>query len=64
MIKLHPRYEHVTRANLAIQQAVIAQVQAEELTYAELVSILAAIIQSWTRTEIREERHGPAESGV
>ena len=54
--KLHPRHEPVVLAGIDISKAIREAAQKYELTYAELISILAQQIASWTKSEIREER--------
>ena len=54
IMKLHERNDFVARKSLAIQEAVLKN--AEGLTFAELVSILTAILASWARSQVREER--------
>lgn len=57
---IHPRHDQVTRASIDISQAVVDAVKKHELTYAELVSLLAAALASWTKFEIRSERETDA----
>ena len=53
-MKPHERHDIVTAKQLAIQEAVLKN--ANGLTFAELVSILTAILASWAKSQVREER--------
>lgn len=55
-MNLHPRHDQVSRAGLTIKEDICATVVKYGLTFAELIGILAEVIASWTKSEIREER--------
>ena len=55
-MRLHPRHDQVTKADLQIKQAVTFAVKQHELTYGELVGILAGVISSWAKFQVRDER--------
>jgi hypothetical protein len=57
-MKLHERHDQVARAGIDIQEAVLKAVRKYELTFAELVGILANCIAGWAKSEVREERQG------
>lgn len=63
-MKLHPRHDQNVKARLAIQEAVIAAVKDFDLTFAELISILAGQINSWTVLQVRSERLEDKERGA
>lgn len=53
-MRLHERHDLTTKAAIAIQLAVVEK--AKGLTFAELTMIMAGVIQSWAKFEIRDER--------
>lgn len=55
-MKIHPRHDPVTKADIAIREAVAQAAKENGLNFAELVMILANIISGWSKFEIREER--------
>ena len=55
-MKLHPRHEKVERARLSLAVSVVAIVQEEGLTHAELASVLIGELAKWNRYAIRDER--------
>jgi hypothetical protein len=55
-VKLHERHDSTVKAHLAIAEAVVGAVKQYDLTFAELMSILAAEIASWAKYSIRDER--------
>jgi hypothetical protein len=55
-VKLHPRHDQVTKAGLQITQAVTFAVKQHELTYGELMGILAEVISTWAKFQVRDER--------
>ena len=57
MPRIHPRERLVAEARHDISTAIIAAAKAYDLTHGELTMILAGEIQSWTKYQIREERH-------
>ena len=61
-MKLHPRYDTVTLASNELSQGftkLVSDVNSKYgLTFAELIGILAQIMQSWCKLEIRSEQ-GP-----
>ena len=53
----------MTKAKIELSEAVVTAVQKHGLTYAELVSIFAEILQSWSKFVIRDERaNGPEQA--
>ncbi len=56
-MKLHPRTVAVKHAALEIGQMVNTTVKNYELTYGELMRILAQELDSWARYLVRDERH-------
>ena len=42
-------------ADIEIKEAVCSAVVKHELSYCELIAILAGVIQSWTKSEVREQ---------
>lgn len=59
-ITIHPRYWVAEKAHNEIDKFVCDKVAEHELTYGELVSILARIIVSWCRYQIKDEREEAA----
>lgn len=55
-MKLHERYQPMTRAKFAVEKRLIEVVQEFDLTYAEVWGILCEIGASWAKGAIREER--------
>lgn len=54
-MKLHPRHEPRTLAGIRISEAICEVVQTYNLTYPELISILAQQVMSWTKSQLRPE---------
>jgi hypothetical protein len=55
-MRLHPRHDAVTAADLEIRQAITAAVEKHKLTFAELTMILANSLAWDAKYEIRSER--------
>lgn len=55
-MRLHARHDQTAMASMAISAAVCDAVKQFDLTYAELVAMLAQEIVSWTKYQVREER--------
>ncbi len=62
-MKLHQRSFIVQQASIDVNKAVVEVVQKHNLTFAELVHVLASCLQSWARFEVREERAEEAARG-
>lgn len=54
---LHPRHNQTARASIDINKAVCEAAGKHGLTFAELVNILAAVLASWSRSVVKEERN-------
>jgi hypothetical protein len=55
-MKLPARHEPTVKAKIEIEKAIAAAVGIHELTYAELMWILAQEMAGWTKWQIRDER--------
>ena len=55
-MKLHPRHQPMTRAELDIRDAIGKAVQDHNLTFAELWHVLSMASASWAKGAIKEER--------
>lgn len=56
MTKMHPRHQIVSKAKSKITEAILDILKEYDLTYGELMSILANEIRSWAGYMIRDER--------
>lgn len=56
-MKLHPRYAIAKQAELQIGAAISAAINEHDITYAELLIILASEQRKWATYLLREERH-------
>jgi hypothetical protein len=56
-VKLHPRYAITTAAEIQIGEAISAAITEHDITYAELLVILAGQQQKWATYLLRTERH-------
>ncbi len=56
-MKLHPREQKTKKASLALEEAVLNIVREHDITFIELVQMLAACLQSWSKYALRAERH-------
>lgn len=57
MPRLHERTRIVQQASTKITKAIVDVVNADDLSYMEVLSILGEEIQRWTRHGLRQERH-------
>ena len=57
-VKLHPRHEIVTRAELDFTDAYLKVMQQCNLTPLEWTRIFLNAAQKWSTYALREERHG------
>ena len=55
-MKLHERHEPVSLASCELHTAVLESVKRHRLSFAELASILASVLTSWAKYEVRDER--------
>lgn len=55
-MKLSPRHEPTTLAGIELSTAVCEIVKKHDLTFPELVSLLAREMTSWTKWQLRDER--------
>ena len=60
--KLHPRYVVTAEAGAEINKAVANAIIKYQLTYGEITALLASEIASYAKYQVREERHGNAET--
>jgi hypothetical protein len=56
-MKVHPRYFIVSKAEVELSTFLLDLQQKHDLTYGELFKILAAMMASFAKYLIREERH-------
>jgi len=56
-MKLHPRHEIVETAKREIAAAVSGAISEHDLTYAELLTVLTEVQQTWLRYMLRDERN-------
>lgn len=56
-MRLHPRYTIAKAAELQIGAAISAAIKEHDITYAELLVILAAEQRKWATYLLRTERH-------
>lgn len=54
--QLHPRHKKVEAAKMRIVQTILDVTKAEELTFAEVLCILAEESRSWAYAAMKEER--------
>ena len=55
-MKVHPRTRVVTAARINLSDAVCSIVEEHDLTYGELLSILAQATATWAAYAVRDER--------
>ena len=56
-MKLHERVMIVQAARLEVSQATLAAIEKHNLTYGEVTAILAEVLATWAKYQIRGERH-------
>jgi hypothetical protein len=56
MTRIHPRHKIVSKAKSEIGETIINAIKEYDLTYGELMSILANEIRAWAGYMIRDER--------
>lgn len=63
-MRVHPRHNDVTFADLAIREAVVAAAEKHRLTFAELTSILGNVIAGWSKSQVKLEREDESPQAV
>lgn len=56
MTEMHPRHQIVSKAKSKIASVILDTLKEYDLTYGELMSVLANEIRSWAGYMIRDER--------
>lgn len=56
-MRLHPRYFIVQKASSELTGFMLDLIEKHELTHGEIAKLLAEEILTWTKYEIRAERH-------
>lgn len=59
----HPRHQPTTLAGIEINAQVFKSVSGHNLSFAELMSVLSAVISTWSKREVRAERVVGSQTG-